>query len=450
MSESANTPQEPALSSEPRRCPNCDTVVDEGATQCLMCGEELPVVVPPTPEPLPDSAPQLEAAQSASPAVEEAKVEQERPSRPRSSAKPRDWHMMGVRWMTAVFALFILIISALILRFQSPGIAVALFPSVTPIPPTPSHTPTWTPWPTETPRPSATPTLTLTPAPTVTPEPPLSHEVVSGETLIGLSLRYRVSMESIASSNGFTVDTPIQLGQTLLIPWPTATPPLVPVAEEINGEVVIADPTDCQRHEVEYGDSISGIAARYDIDFNLFLQVNRLTNDTILQRGDTLCIPEIIYGGNLPPTPGPSPTPSPTAPLPGPYLLYPANGTVIEPPQDGFTLQWAAVKDLGAEEWYMVELLDLDAVDQPPYRAFTRDTAFHVPSDWRPDMVETHLFRWRVSIVQVTGHRSDGQFIYTYGGETSEDGSFSWLGAVPTPTPTPTATPTLTPTLDSQ
>ncbi len=354
-----------------------------------------------------------------------------------------------MRVITAVFAIILIILAILILRFQSPNVAVALFPSVTPIPPTASATPTWTPWPSETPRPSTTPTLTTTPAPSATPQPPQSHQVVSGETLIGLSLRYRVSPESIASVNDFSVDAPIQAGQTLLIPMPTATPPLVPVAEEINGEVVIADPTDCQRYEVEYGDSLSGIAARFDVDFGLFLRVNRLTDEYILQRGDTLCIPEIVYGGSLPPTPGPSPTPSPTSPLPGPNLLYPVDGMTIDPPDVPFLLQWVAVKDLGASEWYMVELLNLDAPDQPPFRGFTRDSAYQVPLAWRPQIAETQLFRWRVSIVQVTAERSDGQFIYTYGGETSQQSTFYWLGAVPTPTPTPTATPTLTPIPES-
>lgn len=344
------------------------------------------------------------------------------------------------RGITAVFLMTILLVGGLVLRFQSPTVAVALFPTITPIPPTLTATPTWTPWPTETPRSSPTATITLTPAPTDTAQPPRSHDVTSGDTLIGLSLRYRVSPDSIASANGFNVESPIQIGQTLLIPWPTPTPPLVPVAVEIRGEVVIADPTDCQRYEVQFGDSISAIAARFDIDFTLFMRVNRLTEDVILQRGDTLCIPEIVYGGSLPPTPGPSPTPSPTRPLPGPALLYPVNGMRLEPPDASFLLQWVAVKDLGADEWYMVEVRNLDAVDMPSYRDFTRDTAFRLPPAWRPPVAETQLFRWRVSIVQVTGQRVDGQFIYTFGGESSEDAFFSWLGAVPTPTPTPTPT----------
>jgi hypothetical protein len=45
-------------------------------------------------------------------------------------------------------------------------------------------------------------------------------------------------------------------------------------------------------------------------------------------------------------------------------------------------------------------------------------------------------------LVIVTGQRDDGGFIYTYGGRFSEEGTFTWLGAVPTATPTATHTPT--------
>jgi hypothetical protein len=104
-----------------------------------------------------------------------------------------------------------------------------------------------------------------------------------------------------------------------------------------------------------------------------------------------------------------------------------------------------AVKDLAENEYYMVELLDMDVLDALPFRGFTRDNSFQIPSSWRPVEPESHQMRWKVSIVQVTGQRSDGEFIYTYGGRSSEDGFFSWLGAVPTPTPTPTPLPTNTP-----
>jgi len=88
----------------------------------------------------------------------------------------------------------------------------------------------------------------------------------------------------------------------------------------------------------------------------------------------------------------------------------------------------------------------MDNLDALPYRGFTRDTAYRVPTSWRPNTVDLFQMRWRVSIIQVTGTRSDGLPIYTFGGSSSADAFFSWQGAVPTATPTATPTPTATAT----
>jgi LysM repeat protein len=310
-------------------------------------------------------------------------------------------------------------------------------------------TATATPLPTETLPATNTPTVTTSPAPTETPAPERLHILTSGQTLIGLSVIYNVSPDSIAATNEFNVDTPIQAGQSLIIPWPTPTPPLEPVAIDINGESVIADPTGCPRHQIQEGESMASIANLYGLNLDLLLRVNRMTMDIVVQPGQTVCIPEIKVGVELPPTPGPSPTPAPTQFPAGPQLLYPVEGAAIAVPDGPVLLQWTAVKDLRDDEWYMVEVADLDVLDVPPHRGFTRDNAYHLPGDWRPDVPETHTFQWRVSIAQVTGERTDGQPIYQYGGRFSQPATFIWLGAVPTATPTATPTPSPTPEIES-
>ncbi|MBK6326090.1 MAG: LysM peptidoglycan-binding domain-containing protein [Chloroflexi bacterium] len=436
------------------RCPRCDSVVAFEATVCLMCGAAIPpqlaaqtaaqTAVADTPPAVPISTPAgKQTAVEPAPPVPETAV-----STPASipdvfESVVRERQSSMVFWLTAVFAVIIVVMGSLFWQYRDPNLILALVPTTTPIPPTPSHTPTWTPLPTETLPPSATPTITLTPAPTETPQPPRQHTVTSGDTLFGLALQYRVSAQAIAEANGFAPESPILSGQALQIPWPTPTPPLIPVGVDVNGDLVIADPTNCQRYQVVSGDSLSAISARFDVDYDLFLLVNRLTSDSVMQPGDTVCIPTIIYNATLPPTPGPSPTPSLTPAPAGPRLLYPIQYATINPPDGLVTLQWVAVKDLADDEWYMVELTDLDALDSAPYRGFTRDNAFQVPSSWRPPVAEPHQLRWRVSIIRVTDWREDGLPIYTFGGQSSQDAFFTWEGAVPTPTPTltPTATP---------
>jgi LysM repeat protein len=437
MSESAETPNESPQLVPDDRCPQCDSVISPGQARCLMCGHELG-------QRLIEDADEL--SPGALPTSERLTREQADHDQPEATvlvSVMRERQSRLTFWFTAVSAVVIIVLGALVLRYQGPTVLVAFAPSETPFSPTPTYTATWTPLPTEILLPTATATITPTPRPSETPRPPQLHTVNFGETLIGLALRYRVSVESIAAANGIPADGPIQAQQALLIPWPTATPPLVPVAVTVRGITIVADPTDCERYEVSPGDSLLGIAAQQDVDFELLMRVNRLSEESLLQPGDTLCIPEIVIGGTLPPTPGPSPTISPTSPPPGPKLLYPIANAQIQPPDSIVTLQWSAVKDLTESEWYMVEVSDINEIDSLPRRGFTRDTSIQLPSYWRPEAPVSHLMRWRVSIVQVTGQRSDGAKIYTYGGQRSSDAYFSWFGAAPTPTrqPTPTVAP---------
>lgn len=58
-----------------------------------------------------------------------------------------------------------------------------------------------------------------TPVPTVTPTPaPIEHLVVSGDTWSGVAEQYDVDAETLASSNGYSVDEVLPLGVTLIIP----------------------------------------------------------------------------------------------------------------------------------------------------------------------------------------------------------------------------------------
>ncbi len=439
-----------------RRCPHCDSVVARTVSCCSICGKEIKEEV--------EIEEEVEVEEPASVEVEREEEESvgvlaepeiilPEAADPQSPIPdpiprtadptppdPRSPFPNPVLILTAVFTIFMLVIGVLILRYQEPVQDLGLFPTLTPIPPTITFTPAWTAVPSQTPPPTAVPTITPTPLPTPTLQPPRPHQVSGGETMIGLASRYRVSMDSIISQNGLASGSHIQVGQELQIPWPTATPPLVQVGIEINGELVIADPTNCQRYEVLSGDSLAVISAKYDVDFDLLVQVNRFENDMLLQPGDTVCIPTILYGETLPPTPGSSPTPLPTAPPAGPDLLYPVADAVIDPPNGRVMLQWVGIKDLSEREWYMIEMADLDQIDRLPRRAFTRDTMHRLPASWRPDVNESHRIRWQVSIVTVTEWRADGLPIYTYGGEMSVPSFFEWLGAVPTVAPLPTAT----------
>ena len=350
-------------------------------------------------------------------------------------------------WIVTAFVVVGLGLMWSALRTQAPAVMAAFIPTTTPLPPTVTPTPSDTPIPTATLSPSETPPPTGTAAPTEPPREARLHSVAAGETLFGLSLIYRITADSIAQANNIDLSAPIQSGQSLVIPWPTATPPLESVLLEINGEPVMADATNCEIITIQSGDSAYGLSALKGVPLEAIIAVNRQTQESIslLQPGDTLCIPELLYGDTIPPTPGPSPTPSLTPPPGGPALLYPVDGSVVETGETPIILQWTAVKNLEPNEWYMVELRDADERNGLPKRGFTRDQSFVVPQDWRPQVNEGRRMEWRVSIVQVTGHRSDGGFIYTFGGTSSLPAWLEWHGITSPAVGLPAASPTSEP-----
>lgn len=412
------------------RCPRCDSIIPEGSKKCLMCGLAR------------DDAPPLLGSRVADPI--EATIDIAiQPQTTEFEGVVRESRSGWLFWIVAILVILGLGAIWWTLRNQGPVVMAAFIPTTTSLPPTLTATPTWTPLPSETLPPSETPEPTGTPAPTSTPRDPRFHTVAAGETLFGLSLLYRISADSIAQGNGFDINTPIQSGQSLVIPWPTATPPLESVLLEINGEPVLADANNCEIITIQSGDSAYGLSALKGVPLEAIIAVNRQTQESIqlIQPGDTLCIPKLLYGDTIPPTPGPSPTPSLTPPPAGPSLLSPVDGTLFEQLDVPVVLQWTAVKDLAPDEWYMVEMRDISERDSLPHRGFTRDPSFRVPSNWRPPLEDIYPMEWLVSIVRVTGRRSDGGFIYTYGGRSSEPAYFQWQGAVPTVTPLPTTPP---------
>lgn len=389
------------------RCPQCDTRNAPTAQRCIACGADLTLAAAAPPQ-----ATKTRPAQRAG-----------RPTR------------LGRVWLPqALILLFALITFGLAWRiWRNPTpVYLALYPTPTADLPTPTLTPTLTPIPrpSETPTPTLTPTQAPTPLPSSTPEPPVAHIIRAGETLISIALLYDVSLDSIIQLNNLAADT-IQSGQQIFVPLPTATPPLESVLVIINDQQVLADPTNCTLHTVAEGDSLFGIALKYGLSIDVILQVNRLTDHTLLQPGDTVCIPKLVYdeaafvglvSDNRPrwsPTPG------------GPRLLYPPPGVRLTDAGQGILLQWLAERNLAADEQYMLEVTDTSAPEGRPHRIFTRQTAYLIPPDWGPPANEGQpVYRWRVSVVRVTSERPDGVFNYAYAGPSSQ-AQFVWLNVTP-------------------
>lgn len=181
-----------------------------------------------------------------------------------------------------------------------------LFPSET-------ATPTLTFNPTSTSAPTESPTTTLTPAPTVssTPSAPFPYTIQEGDSLDAIAQRFNLgddgillildqNPEIVNANNGV-----IFVGQTILIPLPgTTRPSSTPIPSNLGRGTLI-------EYRVLPGDTLAGIAARFNSLEQNIIDENNIENANALQVGQVLQIPVnlVTATATLPPTSTPvSPT----------------------------------------------------------------------------------------------------------------------------------------------
>ncbi len=138
--------------------------------------------------------------------------------------------------------------------------------------------------------------------------------LVATVILVGAGiLGWKLSQGDIVVPAELPTFTPTMTPLPTITPSPTrtATPTLTPTP------IPTATPLPPQSYTVQPGDTLSGIAAKFDITVAELKAFNNLTSDNI-GAGESLLIPPPT------PTPGPTPTPNPGEPAasPAPYLLH--------------------------------------------------------------------------------------------------------------------------------
>ena len=152
--------------------------------------------------------------------------------------------------------------------------------------------------------PTATPTLlpTATPIPTATlitdlaTTSTVTYVVQAGDTLGEIAAQFNTTVAAIAQLNGITNPSRIFPGQELQIPsadgstsqpeqtGPTATPTTAPTPTPLPTSVPV-------RYTVQFGDTLFGIAAAYNVSVVELAQLNGITNYDQLSVGQVLTIP---------------------------------------------------------------------------------------------------------------------------------------------------------------
>ncbi len=150
--------------------------------------------------------------------------------------------------------------------------------------------------------PAPTETPALTPAsinlpPAVMPEfktEPVKYKVVSGDSFWKIARNYGVSKEELAAYNNMSLQKPLKIGTTLLIPpggAPVSPEKLAAKSHGKEGAKGAPRPSD-GTYTVVNGDSLWKIAAKYNLKTDALISANNLDPKKPLQIGQKLTIPE--------------------------------------------------------------------------------------------------------------------------------------------------------------
>ncbi len=228
--------------------------------------------------------------------------------------------------------------------------------------------------PTRTPTPQAQPITILpvlaTPVPTTPVPTPVTtkYKVKPGDSLIEIAARFKVSVQAIKTANGMKDDT-IRIGDELIIPLPTPTPPPgsrpsspggTPTPVSLDSPPNSASPAASPGvivYTVQRGDTLITIAATYGSTVDAIRVASQLDSD-FLSIGQVLNVPV----GSWTPTPTATsltqttPTPTLQFAYAAPSLLSPSDNQTFRGSKDAPTLAWTAPATLKPGEFYVLHI----------------------------------------------------------------------------------------------
>jgi membrane-bound lytic murein transglycosylase D len=117
------------------------------------------------------------------------------------------------------------------------------------------------------------------------------HNVKKGETLSVIARNYGVSVNDLTQANRITTKTSLKIGQELLIPMSGATRPSASATSASRPALAAAKTASAtpSSYKVKRGDTLTGIAAKFNVTVNDLKKWNKLTS-TRLDIGQKLAL----------------------------------------------------------------------------------------------------------------------------------------------------------------
>jgi len=113
-----------------------------------------------------------------------------------------------------------------------------------------------------------------------------TYTVRAGDTPLGIALSHSTTLAALLAANGLTEADFLQIGQTLTIPGACEESTAATESSAVN-----TSPAATETYTIRRGDTVFAVALRLGVDWQEMLRANNLTEQSLLQPGQTLVIP---------------------------------------------------------------------------------------------------------------------------------------------------------------